>query len=111
MSKSSLFQVLLIVFMLPLAGCLVVKSDVAKVDEESGALTLEINANSETEGDPVEETAAEPEVDPEELAAQQKKVEEQCRRKQSKKKFYVDFEDHFLQKNDSLPSLKRVQSF
>ena len=77
MSNSSLIKALLIVLLMPLTGCLVVKSDLAKLDEQSGALTLEIDTTSEAEGDSVEESASEPEVDPEKLAAQQEKVEEQ----------------------------------
>ena len=76
MSNSSLIKALLFVLLLPLTGCLVVKSDLAKLDEHSGALTLEIDTTSEAEGDSVEESASEPEVDPEKLAAQQEKVEE-----------------------------------
>ena len=58
--------------LLLLTGCLVVKSDVAKLDDESGALTLEIDADSGDDSPPAEE----PEVDPEEIAAQEEKVEE-----------------------------------
>jgi len=60
----------MIFFLVPLTGCLVVKSDLAKVDQESGALTLEITSGDS--GDGKEES----EVDPEEVAAQQKKVDE-----------------------------------
>ena len=65
-------ELLLVILLFPLTGCLVVISDLAKVDDESGALTLELT-NSEPED---EREAEEPEVDPEELAAQEKKVEE-----------------------------------
>ena len=72
MLRSALSCLFLSLFALSLTGCLVVKSDVAKLDDESGALTLEIDATSTTEPAPAEE----PEIDPEEVAAQEKKVEE-----------------------------------
>ena len=71
MLRSAFYCLFLSLFALFLTGCLVVKSDVAKLDDESGALTLEIDATSATEPAPTEE----PEIDPEEVAAQEKKVE------------------------------------
>ena len=72
MLRSAIQFLFLSLFLSLLTGCLVVKSDVAKLDDESGALTLEIDAGSGDEPAPTEE----PEIDPEEVAAQEKKVEE-----------------------------------
>ena len=49
MLRSAFYCLFLSLFALFLTGCLVVKSDVAKLDDESGALTLEIDATSTTD--------------------------------------------------------------
>ena len=72
MLRSAVHLSFIFLLLLLLTGCLVVKSDVAKLDDESGALTLEIDADSGDDPPPAEE----PEVDPEEIAAQEEKVEE-----------------------------------